>query len=758
MERGSLITSKTGRILHMGPFPLGAGEIVRMVYQVAVGLESKPGVYEILAVLKDNGYAAELSNRDTARLLVVPDPELDQGLLLGKVFCDKDKDGRQDRGEVGVAGAKVYLDNGTYALTDRYGKYHLRGIDPGLRLVKIDVGSLRPGSKMTTAESRVIQFTRGLPAKVSFGVTCRENWVGVQTLAKAKKKKGAKKKDVARRRKALVPVMTLAGDLQAMSLSAKGRVVPLVDADLLVAQGRLAGTALRAWDKAKTPNFRPRAKGAGIVFNLRARQRVVLGWRLSVWRLEGEGRILVRRFSAAGPPPAQVVWDGRRGRRRILVAGGLYGARLDVVSDDGAGATSPMRVFGYGAASLPPAGQGLWGATAGGRALRVDTKGRFGTRVGRPASTPLVVELRGKDGRRTWVRVGPRPPVDYGEPPERLKIEGNVQTGRLVVDGKVIDTSLLASRLKPGLSIGRKATIGRKAKVGRGESAGKRSVARPRLRAKIGVDRRGRPKLPIALRTEVTSSLIQTWRLRIEDASGRVRRRRRGLAPVPSVVTWDGRDDKGALVAVPGARFRATLTLVDAKGNVGETQPMEISVASATPDRHLALKTRHLFSRRTGRLLGVYRRRLKKALRGIGRGSKGPRYRLNGGLAPPIRGDATLWKKLIEGARGELRSLLAEMKLTQRVTFEVNAVALPPRPLVPKKGRRGRRGPRDRRRETLTLVAEPLPSLVAKRVAPVVRVDGQGVKVAPDGSFATRAKIDLGSAIVIDLRDAHGAR
>ncbi|MCK5797506.1 MAG: carboxypeptidase regulatory-like domain-containing protein, partial [Deltaproteobacteria bacterium] len=52
VERGSLITSKTGRILHMGPFPLGAGEIVRMVYQVAVGLESKPGVYENLAVLK----------------------------------------------------------------------------------------------------------------------------------------------------------------------------------------------------------------------------------------------------------------------------------------------------------------------------------------------------------------------------------------------------------------------------------------------------------------------------------------------------------------------------------------------------------------------------------------------------------------------------------------------------------------------------------------------------------------------------------
>ena len=169
---------KFGRVERSGerdvqrPVNLPAGAHLRLRYQAVIGADAKPmKTYTNRATLITEGNVP-ISAVAKAEIRVIADPDFDQGLMVGRVWCDTNRDGHQTENELGVMGARVYLDNGTYAITDSAGKYHFKQIDPGVHAVKIDTDTLLPKATLTTDELRVIFFTRGLPAKVDFGVTC----------------------------------------------------------------------------------------------------------------------------------------------------------------------------------------------------------------------------------------------------------------------------------------------------------------------------------------------------------------------------------------------------------------------------------------------------------------------------------------------------------------------------------------------------------------------------------------------------------
>ena len=117
----------------------------------------------------DNQAVTEFAT-DTIKVLA--DPDFDQGMLIGRVFCDKNRNGKQESTEAGVAGVQLYMDHGYQTTTDRNGLFHFKDIDPGTHRVKLDMNSVLPGSELTTSEGRTISFTRGLPVRVLFGLTC----------------------------------------------------------------------------------------------------------------------------------------------------------------------------------------------------------------------------------------------------------------------------------------------------------------------------------------------------------------------------------------------------------------------------------------------------------------------------------------------------------------------------------------------------------------------------------------------------------
>ena len=159
-------------------------------YQLVIGSGATPRDYTNTAVAKDVCDLCSISNQDTARVTVTLDPVFDLGTVIGKVFEDRDEDGWQDRGEKGLAGVMVVLDDGTYVLTDEHGRYHFPVVKPGQRLIKINLASLSGGAKATTEEARIVWVTPGVLAKVNFGVLTqsrlesigREKTFGAQIL------------------------------------------------------------------------------------------------------------------------------------------------------------------------------------------------------------------------------------------------------------------------------------------------------------------------------------------------------------------------------------------------------------------------------------------------------------------------------------------------------------------------------------------------------------------------------------------------
>ena len=60
---------------------------------------------------------------------VTPDPTFDCAGVIGKVFDDKNRNGYQDKGELGLANVRLATVRGLLVTTDKYGRYHVACAD-----------------------------------------------------------------------------------------------------------------------------------------------------------------------------------------------------------------------------------------------------------------------------------------------------------------------------------------------------------------------------------------------------------------------------------------------------------------------------------------------------------------------------------------------------------------------------------------------------------------------------------------------------
>ena len=76
----------------------------------------------------------------------------DRGFILGKVFLDCNANGLQDRGEPGVPGVRLFLEDGTFVITDGEGKYSFYGIPNRTHVLKVDRTTLPAGATLAADE------------------------------------------------------------------------------------------------------------------------------------------------------------------------------------------------------------------------------------------------------------------------------------------------------------------------------------------------------------------------------------------------------------------------------------------------------------------------------------------------------------------------------------------------------------------------------------------------------------------------------
>jgi uncharacterized repeat protein (TIGR01451 family) len=130
-------------------------------------VQTRGGQESLSAQLANGG---QLVAGASAHVRIIADPEFDLGTLLGDVYRDDNGNGVRDRGERGIEGATVVMDDGLSAVTDAEGRYHLASIVPGDRAIKVARHTLPPGASFTTDETRVVQITPGSLTRLDFGI------------------------------------------------------------------------------------------------------------------------------------------------------------------------------------------------------------------------------------------------------------------------------------------------------------------------------------------------------------------------------------------------------------------------------------------------------------------------------------------------------------------------------------------------------------------------------------------------------------
>ena len=148
---------------------------VKLLLTVGAGVTEGEYINRAQALYVVTGGA--LSGEATATVRILPDPTFDCTDVLGKVFNDANRNGRQDESEDGLAGVRVVTARGLQATTDQYGRYHITcAITPNeIRgsnfVLKLDDRTLPSGFRMSTDQSQVKRVTRGKAALFNFGAS-----------------------------------------------------------------------------------------------------------------------------------------------------------------------------------------------------------------------------------------------------------------------------------------------------------------------------------------------------------------------------------------------------------------------------------------------------------------------------------------------------------------------------------------------------------------------------------------------------------
>ena len=78
------------------------------------------------------------------------------GIIVGKVYHDINRDGIQQKedGELGVAGVRLYMENGNFVVTDPEGKYNFYGVSAKTHVLKVDRTTIPAATELVTQSNR----------------------------------------------------------------------------------------------------------------------------------------------------------------------------------------------------------------------------------------------------------------------------------------------------------------------------------------------------------------------------------------------------------------------------------------------------------------------------------------------------------------------------------------------------------------------------------------------------------------------------
>jgi large repetitive protein len=166
-----------GRELTWNALELAVNQKYTLRLLLVVGSGVSEGEYVNRAQVINTAMNTAASGEASATVRVVPDPDFDCTDVIGKVFDDRNLNGRQDPGENGLVGVRVVTARGLISTSDEHGRFHITCAavpdeDLGSNFIlKLDERSLPTGYRLTTENPRVQRATRGKMLRFNFGAT-----------------------------------------------------------------------------------------------------------------------------------------------------------------------------------------------------------------------------------------------------------------------------------------------------------------------------------------------------------------------------------------------------------------------------------------------------------------------------------------------------------------------------------------------------------------------------------------------------------
>ena len=121
---------------------IAAGETKNVTYRVLIGSSALGGD----GINRATAHGRDQNNNTLSSLEAQWPVEVSRGdmntdgIIIGKVYHDINRDGIQQKedGELGVAGVRIYMENGNFIVTDPEGKYNFYGVSAKTHVLKVD--------------------------------------------------------------------------------------------------------------------------------------------------------------------------------------------------------------------------------------------------------------------------------------------------------------------------------------------------------------------------------------------------------------------------------------------------------------------------------------------------------------------------------------------------------------------------------------------------------------------------------------------
>ena len=167
-------------------FELSQGQVLSIVYGARVSPDAIRGSGRNSAILAGTINGVTVRDGPATHTLELRSGILtDYGIIVGRVFVDKNFDGEQQTGEPGVPNAVIFLQNGNRITTDADGLFSVTNVLPGsytgvLDPLSIPEYELAPNLYVSerNSRSRLVRVAPGSMVRMNFAVTPKAEEIG----------------------------------------------------------------------------------------------------------------------------------------------------------------------------------------------------------------------------------------------------------------------------------------------------------------------------------------------------------------------------------------------------------------------------------------------------------------------------------------------------------------------------------------------------------------------------------------------------